>query len=95
MPIFKTKSGIPICDGFTRLVIGGRGAYLEFEKEHFIRENLYMPDDQRWRIKHRKCYYLEYRTIKDFVKIYYQKRKVNYADYLPGKFYISPDDLII
>jgi hypothetical protein len=95
MPLFTTKSGLPICDGFTRLVIGSRGAYLEFEKSHFLPENLYMPHDQKWRIKHEKCYYLEYRTKRDFVKIYYQRRCVSYADYLPGKFYISPNDLFV
>jgi len=95
MPVFKTRSGLPICTGFTRLVIGGRGAYLEFEKCHFHSENLYMPDNQKWRIKHSKCYYLEYRTKTDYVKIYYQKKTVNYADYKVKKFYISPDDLYV
>jgi len=82
--------------GFVRLVIGKRGPYIEFNKEHLIPASLYMPDECKWRIASTRkgyAYYLEYRTRKDYVKIYYQRRLVTYADYKIGKFYISPDDL--
>jgi hypothetical protein len=95
MPIFLTKDGLPIAEGFSRLVIGGRGAYLEFDLEHLITSNFYMPKNQQWRIGHQYAYYLEYRSKKNFVKLYYQRRTVNYADYKVKKFYISPDDLYI
>ena len=93
---FTTQSGLPIATGFSRLVIGDRGPYLEFDKEHLVASNLFMPDGQRWRIQScaaGRAYYLEYRTVRDYVKIYYQRRTVTYADYRVHKFYISPDDL--
>lgn len=95
MPTFKTKDGLPIASGFSRLVIGDRGAYVEFELEDLITENLYMPDSQKWRIGHQYAYYLEYRSKRNYVKVYYQRRTVNYADYKVKKFYISPDELYV
>ena len=84
-----TKGGEPIAYGFNRMVFGERGNYWEFEKEHLIAENLHMPSSARWRIKSGNCYYLEYRTNADKVKIYYQRKIVSYADYKVGKFYIA------
>ena len=96
---FKTSSGLIIATGFVRLVIGERGPYIEFAKEHLIPANLYMPDNQKWRINSARkgyAYYLEYRTRDaSYVKIYYQRKLVNYADYRQGMFYISPNDLTV
>lgn len=88
-----TPSGEVIATDCTRVVNGERGEYWEFEKDQLIAENLHMPQNAKWRIKHKKCYYLEYRTNADNVKIYYQRKRVNYADYIPGRFYIAYNDL--
>lgn len=88
-----TPSGEVIATDFIRIVNGERGSYYEFEKEHIVDENLHMPDDAKWRIKNKNCYYLEYRTNTDNVKIYYQRKLVNYADYKIGKIYIAEGDL--
>ena len=94
--MFNTASGEQIATGFTRLVVGGRGAYLEFTKEQLVAANLHMPENQEWRIsscKQGRAYYLEYRSNTDNVKIYYQRKTVNYADYRIGLFYIDPNEL--
>jgi hypothetical protein len=92
---FFTKSGTQIATDIIRIVVGARGAYAEFEKDHMVAANLHMPFDQRWRIKHQYSYYLEYRTNQDNVMIYYQRRRVTYADYKIKKFYIAADDLYV
>jgi len=96
--VFSTKSFLPIAIGYTRIVIGGRGPYIEFVKDHLIAENLHMPEDQKYRATDpwkQKVFYLEYRTNDvSNVKIYYQLKLVNYADYKLSMFYISPFDLI-
>ena len=54
-----------------------------------------MPEDQKYRLEDRNVYYLEYRSIDTaFVKVYFQLKPVDYADYLVHKCYISPFDLI-
>ena len=95
---FRTKSGTLIATGWTRVVHGGRGDYVEFEPEHMVYEEIDIPNDQMWRQteKYRDgVFYDEYRSLDDsWVMIYYQRRYVGYADYNLGMFYISPDDLV-
>lgn len=91
-----TKSGELIATGYKRIVFGKRGPYLEFEKEQIIKDNIYLPDEFIWRFSSQYkniVFYYEYRTKKDYVKIYLQKKKVSYADYKIGLCYISPFDL--
>ena len=90
-----SKTGVKIVTGYTRIVIGDRGPYIEFNKEHLIAEHIYMPSETKWRIKSKTAFYLEYRTYQDYIMIYYQKRLVDYADYKIKKFYISPFDLYL
>lgn len=94
---FRTKSGLLLATGCVRLVVGGRGAYIEFEPEHIVDGAVAIPDDQRWRLseKYRDgVFYDEYRTTDECnVMVYYQRRYVGYADYNPGMFYVSPSDL--
>ena len=33
-----------------RMVVGGRGNYLEFEPHQIIQSSIYIPDDQKWRL---------------------------------------------
>jgi len=88
-----TTSMVPIATDFIRVVRGDRGAYVEFYPEQIIAENLHMPEDAKWRIKSKNAYYVEYRTNADNVKIYYQRKLVDYADYKLKLIYIALGDL--
>ena len=91
-PLF-TKSGEQVATGYSRVVIGGRGPYVEFTGKELIKENLYVPDGSLYRLTSGTVYYDEYRTNKDFVMVYSQKKPVAYADYKKGMWYVSPFDL--
>lgn len=92
---FRTTSGTVVALGYERVVIGDRGPYVEFSPKHIKKLSWHIPDDENWRI-YGRCYYIEARTIDEaFVKMYYQKATVNYADYKVGMWYISPFDLVI
>lgn len=91
-----TKSTTKIANGYRRIVIGERGPYIEFEKKNLFFLNFYIPDDKKYKLSLKNCYYIEYRSIDEsFVKLYFQKRSVNYADYMVGMYYISPFDLYL
>jgi hypothetical protein len=96
---FFTKNGIHIATGYRRVVIGGRGPYIEFDPSNIVNkfDTYYIPDDQFWRtMPDSKAYYIEYRT-KDLcnIKIYLQRKTVDYADYKIGMYYISSFDLVL
>lgn len=93
--ILKTKNGLQIATGYTRVVIGQRGPYVEFSKNQLVIDNMHIPEDQKYRLNHGATYYNEWRTNEDWVKIYEQKKTVKYADYKVGLWYISPNDLFI
>lgn len=92
IPLF-TKSGLKVATSYERIVLGGRGPYVEFSDEQVVQSNFIVPEDQKWRFTSSNSYYNEYRTIQDNVKIYHQKKTVDYADYKIGMWYISPFDL--
>ena len=91
---FKTKGGIVVGKGYTRIVIGERGPYLEFSPEQIRLTNCSIPEGEEKR-QGEGFFYIEYRS-NDFtkVKIYLQKKTVKYADYKVGMFYISPFDVL-
>lgn len=93
--LFYTKNcKTLVATGYNRVVIGGRGPYIEFELEMLDSECCSIPEEQKYRFDSNVVYYVELRTKDvDYVKIYVQKRCVSYADYLIGKVYISPFDL--
>lgn len=94
---FRTHSGLLVAVGYRRLVIGQRGAYIEFNDEHIEHDKLTVPEDQKYRFSGDwpdKVFYFEYRTIDESnVMVYHQNQYVGYADYKPGFYYISPADL--
>ena len=53
-----------------------------------------MPDEEEYRTEHPwkdKVFYVEWRTkVQSNMKVYGQKRPVEYADYKVGLSYISP-----
>jgi len=88
---FYTQKGLLLATGYTRIVIGGRGAYIEFSSEQIEYDNIHIPDYAQHKLENNLSYYHEYRSIDDcFAKLYYQKLKVSYADYKIGMWYISP-----
>jgi len=91
---FYTKCGLLIATGYKKIVIGQRGPYVEFLDKHINLTSIHMPESEKWRITSEDAYYMEYRsTDESNVKLYFQKRVVNYANYKIGYFYISPFDL--
>lgn len=84
--LLLTLGGLAVSVGFTRVVIGGRGPYMEFNREQIIEASL------RW--ERAGAFYTEYRTIDVCnVKVYHQIATVDYADYRPDMWYISPFEL--
>lgn len=94
MGLIKTSSGLPVANGFLRVVHGQRGDYVEFEESQIIKGNLTIPEKELWRTKNLNAHYIEYRSNDEtFAKIYQQRKLEDYADYRPGFWYISPRDL--
>ena len=86
--------GLLLARGYARVVIGKRGPYVEFEAHHVNFDDLHVPEEEEWRWTSSFGYYCEYRSNDTCnVKIYLQKSFVDYADYIIGKYYISPFDL--
>lgn len=91
---FFTKVGLLVANGYKRIVIGKRGPYIEFTEPQINRHAMLIPPQELWRVSSDIAFYIEYRTCDmQYVKIYYQKKTVNYADYLIDHYYISPFDL--
>lgn len=89
---FYTKDGLLLANGYTRVVIGGRGPYIEFETENIVQKNIHIPKHAEYKLKQSLAYYHEYRSNDDcFVKLYFQRMGVSYADYKIGKWYIDPE----
>lgn len=69
--------------------------FLEANREDMVLNNLKIKEGQEFRIndkrysEHIKYYWYRPITGSD-VKIYYQQKTVDYADYLVGKYYFSP-----
>jgi len=92
--LFYTKGGLLVANGYSRIVIGKRGPYIEFTPEQIVTDSIHIPEQELWRLESPTAYYTEYRTTDVFyVKVYLQNDTVNYADYTIGCYYISPFDL--
>ena len=62
---FETSTGLHVATGYTRVVIGGRGPYIEFLPGHLIWDSLHIPDEEKYRTEHPwkdKVFYVEWRT---------------------------------
>ncbi len=91
------KDGTLLADRYSRIVIGKRGPYVEFENNTYTLNigELAVPAFYAWKINSTGVYYHEYRTWKARTKFYYQVKEVDYADYKPGYWYASPFDLLV
>lgn len=85
-----TIKGIPVAGKYTRIVTGGHGPYIEFTEKDLMFEPV-TKKGQEWRTepKYKQCKY-EWLTHPNVdIKIYKQRHKVKYADYVPGMLYID------
>lgn len=93
-----TKNNSPICDGYDRIVIGDYGAFIEFSGSPYS-NSFIIKQGQEYRVFDKQysngVKYI-WLTIDDKsnIKIYFQKKKVLYADYIPRKFYVSVHEVI-
>lgn len=92
--VFLSKSGLRLATGYTRVVIGGRGPYVEFLPKQIEFNSFTVPETEQYRFDDARAFYIEWRSkCESYVKLYVQKRTVAYADYKIGYCYISPADL--
>ena len=92
-PLYTLQSSFKIATGYNRISIGDRGPYVELLQHQLIDDCFEMPMGEVWRLRSENAFYIEYRTIRDYVKIYHQLKPVGYADYIPYRYYVSPFDL--
>lgn len=95
-PIYSL-SGELICNKLTSrvYVCGDYGIFLEAEQEDMLLSNLKIQEGQEFRIDDKRYsdnIKYHWYTMKNgkSVKIYYQQKEVDYADYKIGKYYFSP-----
>lgn len=90
----ETRSGTVIASGYNRIVIGDYGAFVEFSRAQANARHLKIKEGQSYRIEdpryaeHVKYLWLTADDDSD-VKVYDQKRSVEYANYKPGMLYVS------
>lgn len=87
------QSGLQLSNGYTRVVVGDYGAYVEISPEQLIQSSVRDRFGNRRTPKRRIKYWWMVPTDGSVAKVYEQVRTVAYADYKPGMFYIAPDDL--
>lgn len=95
-----TKNGTSICNGYTRIVVGDYGAFVEFDEVQANSQRYIIAPGQEYRVndpRYSKNVKYIWMTITDGsnIKIYKQKREVAYADYKSGFYYISPHECVI
>lgn len=90
---FENEEGTLIALGFSRIVVGDYGAYLEFSSEQIQLNNI---ENAFLGKPNRPVKYIWMQTKDDtLTKVYWQKKRVSYADYKPGFYYVSPGDLYL
>ena len=98
-PLFSLD-GTQISTAYERVVTGDYGCFLEISPDHIIENNIHCKPGQEYRYTDERfaenVKYLWF-TTKDRsdCKIYLQKKAVDYADYIPGCYYISPYEVYI
>lgn len=98
-PLYSA-SGTMICTGYQKIVIGDYGAFVEITPEQIFQDALmckkgqeYRYEDERY-AKNVKYLWLTTKDSSD-CKIYLQRKCVDYADYIPGMYYISPFEVFL
>ncbi|MCY9861248.1 hypothetical protein OTK49_01805 [Vibrio coralliirubri] len=93
-----TSDGTIIANGYSRLVVGDYGAFIEYSREQAIKDVVKCKEGEEYRFrdpefKGKVKYYWYTAKDESGVKIYFQQKKVTYADYKPDMFYVSPFEL--
>ena len=93
-----TTEGSLLCNGYSRIVVGDYGAFIEFDGPAYD-ANVVVQAGQEYRIddpKYKNNVKYHWYTIEDGsnIKLYYQKRTVSYADYTPRKWYVSVHEVV-
>jgi hypothetical protein len=82
-----TSTGLLVASGLARVVIGGRGPYVEFDDSQVVMASLRPAPVRHY-------YYDEWRTVDQAnLKFYHQRAVVDYADYRIGMWYATPFEL--
>lgn len=97
-PLMTTQGSI-ICNEYKRIVIGDYGAFVEFERVPDGTRFIIAPG-QEYRVydeRYSKNVKYVWLTIPDDsnIKIYHQKKKVSYADYVPDMYYVSVHEVVL
>lgn len=92
---FYLSDGTLFATGYLRVVIGGQGPYIEFDRSHIVCDLETEPGQEyRGKGRYANCKYFWGRPKgKSIAKVYLQRHTVSYADYLPELYYVSPDEL--
>jgi len=96
--IIISPSGVKISNGYKRIVIGDYGAFLEIERTALFPDSIKVQSGQEYRIndpRFKDTVKYVWLTTKDShsIKIYLQKKEVDYADYKVGMIYVSPYEI--
>lgn len=95
-----SAAGTMISTGYNQIVIGDYGAFIEILPEQICPNSIICKKGQEYRYRDERyaknIKYLWF-TTKDSsdCKIYLQKKYVDYADYIPGMYYISPYEVFL
>lgn len=89
-----TINGSLISIGYKRIVIGDYGAFIEYTQDQASVKSYIVKPGQEYRIndpKYSRNVKYHWYTIDDNsnIKIYHQIKRVSYADYIPGMYYVS------
>lgn len=93
-----TKNGEKVCERYERIVIGDYGAYVEISASHlsdnhFIYIDQNDPIDETISSRHSSHMTLALNDESSYT-IYFQVKPVPYGNFIPGRFYIDPYDVI-
>lgn len=94
--VLYTINGLHLSDGFTRVVVGDYGAFIEIAPEQINLKALKMEPGQAYRLESwfngKYIWYTD--SEEGIIKVYHQLRGVSYADYKPNMYYISPYEVV-
>lgn len=93
--LYFKKDGVLFADGYTRIVCGKRGDYVELTKEQIkVPLKSYFNQKLPEQLSTEKFFYYWLEPENRDEKIYWQCNLVNYSDYMRNFYYISPKLLI-
>lgn len=91
--VLKNDCGTVLANGYRRVVVGDYGAYIEFTQKQLVQEAI----SPKWPGSQKKeaSYIWHETTDASKTKVYLQQHRVQYADYVPRMYYVSPDDIFV